>query len=226
MRTRVNPQYRICMPLVKEKSTENFHKKSSLNIERIQGLTDGTFAVAMTILVLEIRLPQYLNRTSLLEFFSTDILHGLMVYFMSFIVLGIFWIGSLFHHHLIAKTDRISSWLNILFLMFICLIPFSAGFLTHYRHETLSVVFYSMNLVTASLFHLFKLIYAWRKKFIKVHVTTKEYRNAKLRIIIPIIIYLSAIPVSFLLPSFAIFLFFIPIGIHLIPESLNESANT
>src|SRR5579872_6591616 len=84
-----------------------------LDINRIQTLTDSIFAVAMTVLILEIRIPLQFDSAHLTKYFFRNTMSELFIYFISFITLGIFWIGSHFHHNLITQTDRVSSWLNI-----------------------------------------------------------------------------------------------------------------
>jgi uncharacterized membrane protein len=190
-----------------------------LDIKRIQALTDAIFAVAMTILILEIKIPNDLNQASLRSYFSSTTLPDFLVYFISYIVLGLFWVSSHFHHHLIIGTNRISSWLNILFLMMICVIPFSAKFLIHYREDRLAIIFYSCNLISANFCHMFMLMYAWKKNFIRPHLTVSRYKKALKRIILIILIYLSVIPVSFLSVEISIYLFLIPIIINFLPES-------
>lgn len=193
-----------------------------LDVKRIQMLTDAIFAVAMTILILELKIPDGLSTKGVFSEFFTHTISQLGFYFFSFIILGIFWTGSHFHHHLITETDRISSWINILFLMFICVIPFSASFINHYRHERLSIIFYALNLIMASILNLLMLAYAWKRKYIHPHVSKATFINARHRILFPIYIYLLVIAVSFVSTRFAMLLFLTPILLHLIPEAINK----
>ncbi len=176
----------------------------------------------MTILILEIRIPNDLDSTHLTRYFLHRTLSELFIYFISFVTLGIFWIGSHFHHNLITQTDRISSWLNIFFLMMICMIPFSAQLLNHYRHEKLSITFYCVDLIIASYCHYLMLIYAWKKNYVKPTLTPEYYKNAKHRILIPIYIYFAIIGVSYFSPYIALYMFMIPFVLHILPESANE----
>jgi uncharacterized membrane protein len=196
--------------------------ETELDIKRIQALTDAAFAVAMTILILEIKIPAGLSSTELNKYFLEHTFSELFIYFIGFITLGVFWIGSHFHHHHLQKTDRVSSWLNILFLILICIIPFAIGFLNNYRHEKLSIIFYSIDLILASAVNFMMLWYAWKKKYIKPYYTHKDFKNAKNRILIPIYIYLATILVSYISTSIAIYLFLIPVMLHIIPEKGNK----
>lgn len=196
-----------------------------LDTKRIQALTDGTFAVAMTILILEIKIPGGLTKAELPGYFLYHTCPEILIYMLSFVTLGIFWIGSHFHHHLIIYTDRVSSWLNIFFLMVICIIPFSASFLNHYKHEALSIIVFCLNLIGASLFNLFMLAYAWKKKYIKPHFTQKDYKNSMRRVLIPIGMYCATIIVVFIFPAMALYLLMLPIILHILPERGNRTIN-
>lgn len=196
--------------------------ETELDIKRIQALTDATFAVAMTILILEVKIPHGLSSVELSKYFREHTFIELFIYSIGFVTLGIFWIGSHFHHHHLVKTDWVSSWLNILFLMFICIIPFSISFLKNYRHEKLSVVFYSINLLVASIFNYLMLWYAWTNKYLKPYYTYSNYKDSRRRILIPIYCYLSIIFISFFSTDVAILFFLFPVMIHLIPEKANK----
>jgi uncharacterized membrane protein len=137
-----------------------------LDLKRIQNLTDATFAVAMTLLILDIKTPLGMNSGQFSHFFLHQLALDIFIYVTGFITLGTFWIGSHYHHHAIHRTDRVSSRLNIFFLMFICLIPFSSGLLANYLYSSTSVIVYSINLILVSSWHLAMLVYSWRKRFI------------------------------------------------------------
>jgi len=116
-----------------------------------------------------------------------------------------------FNHHHMIKTNIFSIWLNILFLMFVCLIPFSSGFLANYLNTTISVIIYSINLIMVSILHLAMLIYAWEKRFIDPHVDKNLYNNMRWRIILPTIVYVLIIPLAFLNKSWVVYLFLAPL---------------
>lgn len=204
--------------------TEN---PSGLDIKRIQGLTDATFAVAMTIIILEINISEKLEHAELLEYIRTDLLPSLFIYLLSFIVLGAFWIDTHFHHNLQMKTDRLCSWLNILFLMFICIIPFSSQFLMKYKHDQVSTFFYCVNLLCASVCHLAMLIYAWKRKYMKPFVSGALYRNMKIRILVPICSYCILAPFTFYISGWVRFLFIAPLLFQIFfGRSRKEITNT
>jgi uncharacterized membrane protein len=99
-----------------------------LSPERIEALTDGTFAIAMTILVLELPAPHLFGSsvpgehpTGFLEMWSE-----FYIYALGFIVLGIYWILHRYIFYFIKRSDGVLIWLNILFLVLASLVPFSS----------------------------------------------------------------------------------------------------
>ena len=118
---------------------------------RLEALTDGVFAIVMTLLVLEVSIPEiaYESLQAELPRRLLELWPKLYSYALSFLVLGILW--TLHHRsfHSIKRCDNALIWLNIVFLMFIALIPFSTSLLGNYGTEQLSIVIYSSNALLA-----------------------------------------------------------------------------
>lgn len=195
---------------------------NGFNTSRIENLTDGVYSIAMTILVLGIKVPAGLDSSQATRIFSTKVYVPLMIYFLSFLIIGTYWVGTHIQHHFTAKTDRILLWLNILLLMIIAVIPFSASFLNNYRDDKDSIIFYSINLLSASLCHLLMLYYSRKKKFLKPYVTRVVFNSVRTRILLPTMFYVLAIAVSFYQPEYAIYLFFFPLVFDLIPGQVDK----
>ena len=116
---------------------------------RIEALCDGVFAIAMTLMVFNIKVP-----TVAIAMGTTDLADALFVlwpqfvtYAISFVMLGVFWIGHHNQFHYIRRTDRVLLWINITFLMFVTAIPFSTQVLGQYRSQPTAVIFYAVNLI-------------------------------------------------------------------------------
>ena len=124
--------------------------KHLLKISRLEGLTDGVFAIAMTILVLDLRLPAELGANTLIEILHRDVLLKLFIYAGSFIILGTLWVAMNFQLGLLDRLNRQYLWTNVFYLMVICVVPFSASLLGAYPHNPASISFYAVNLLCAS----------------------------------------------------------------------------
>jgi len=184
---------------------------TELNVNRIQALTDAVFAIVITILSFTLVIPPGENENNLKMFLLNQVIPKLFIFFLGFIVVGAFWVDTHFNHHHMVKTNIFSIWLNIFFLMFICLIPFSSGFLGNYLYTSISIIIYSLNLILVSLLHLAMLIYSWEKRFIDPAVTVRLYRNMCWRIILPTIVYFLIIPLAYIKKSWVVYLFIAPL---------------
>jgi uncharacterized membrane protein len=103
---------------------------------RIAALVDGIFAVAMTLLVLDLKLPEGTKMSNDPAVWRQlfELTGRFSTYALSFIVLGMFWIGHHSLFHFVRRVSRDMLWLNLLFLLFITLLPFSTNLLSGHTH--------------------------------------------------------------------------------------------
>jgi uncharacterized membrane protein len=138
-----------------------------LGKSRIEALTDGIFAVAMTILVLDVRLPieaASLDGAGLREALAA-LVPKFESYVVSFIVLCVFWLG---HHrlmHPMKYVDHQFLWLNLLFILFITFVPFATSLMGAYRDLDDVAVVYGVNL--AAILGVQCLM--WRRSILRLH---------------------------------------------------------
>src|SRR3989344_1243502 len=111
---------------------------------RLDQLADGIFAIVMTLLVLDFRVPVLelaTNENLLLAL--KPLAPVLFSYVLSFLVLATYWIAHHYMMSLIAQNlNRTLTYLNIPFLMFVGLIPFSAKLLSTYYHTPMAIMVY------------------------------------------------------------------------------------
>jgi uncharacterized membrane protein len=129
---------------------------------RIEALCDGVFAIAMTLMVFGIKVP-----TVAIAAGSPGLADALLAlwpqfvtYAISFVMLGVFWIGHHNQFHYIRRTDRVLLWINICFLMFVTAIPFSTQVLGQYRSQPAAVIFYAINLILVGFLLYIQWLYA------------------------------------------------------------------
>lgn len=125
----------------------------SIDTVRTEALSDGVFAIATTLLVLNLEIPNIPQDEAArrLPQAIADLAPSMLSYVLSFLVVAAFWMAhrAIFRH--IMRVNRPLSWLNILFLMVIAFLPFSTGLFDTYASETLIVVIYVGNLAVARL---------------------------------------------------------------------------
>lgn len=110
---------------------------------RLETLADGIFAIVMTILVLDLRVPEVLGPGGLSSELAA-LWPRFATYFISFVVLGIYWFA---HHqvfHFLARVNRTIVWLNIMFFMGVALTPFAASLLGAHTDDRVAVAFYGI----------------------------------------------------------------------------------
>ncbi len=122
--------------------------------ERITALSDGVFAIAITLLVLDLKLPDLPEHVTAAELTDAllDLWPRLFSFVLSFLVIGIFWIN---HHHLFAFIERYDTrllWLNLLVLLFVSFLPFPTVVLGTHGSLAPAVILYAatMTLLGAS----------------------------------------------------------------------------
>jgi uncharacterized membrane protein len=118
---------------------------------RIEALTDGIFAIALTLLVLGVEVPSTSEELVPASQVLISLLPDFLFYILAFVVLAVLWV---FHHqqfHHIQHIDRTILWLNILTLMFITMVPFSSSYADTYYNEQVAGIFFSVNLLVIGL---------------------------------------------------------------------------
>jgi uncharacterized membrane protein len=175
---------------------------------RLEAFSDGVFAIVITLMVLEIKVPHvelaHLNEA------LVELTPKFLSFILSFIIIGVYWVS---HHnmmHFIGKVDRNALWLNILVLLTVCIIPFPTALLGDYPFATTPVVFYGATLATVNLSGGLFWIYCVGKSKLSVSNLNPVFaRRVAILHLSPLLMYLSAILFSFISVwiSYAIFVF-------------------
>src|SRR4051812_40441782 len=101
---------------------------------RIEALVDGVFAVAMTILVLELHVPELGPKATDADLLSAlgELAPKILSYASGFVILGTLWIGHHFQFHYIRRSSRALLWINLSFLLVSASLPFAVALLGTY----------------------------------------------------------------------------------------------
>src|SRR4030043_908078 len=125
-----------------------------LTTRRIEARADGIFAIAMTLLVLTLSLPDMMDTKLSLSQLLAEQWPKFFNYALSFVLLAIFWMVHHQQFHVIRRTDRIHVWINIGILMFVALMPFSTDVVGDYSGETMAELGFRANLMILGLLFL------------------------------------------------------------------------
>jgi len=126
-----------------------YNRIAGQSVERLAALSDGVFAVAMTLLVLDLKAPasEAIHSEGGLWAALTVLAPKLVMYMMSFLTLGIFWVGQQSQLNHLTRSDRALSWIHLLFLFFISMVPFSTSLLAEFTTYRIALLLYWLNIL-------------------------------------------------------------------------------
>jgi len=176
-----------------------YNRIAGQSLERLAALSDGIFAVAMTLLVLDLRTPvadagarfttpllwtsQGLGKEVALLGALGDLVPHFLPYVMSFLTLGIFWVGQQTQLNHFSTSNRHLTWIHLAFLLAVSLMPFSTGLLSEFITYRIALVVYWLNLLLLGVALFGSWRYAQRAGLMKDDVTA-EIRSATERRIV------------------------------------------
>ena len=147
----------------------SYNRIAGQSVERLAALSDGVFAVAMTLLLLELHGPARESVHS-----ERDLLHALLalapqllVYLMSFLTLGIFWVGQQTQLNYIERSNRNLTWLHLAFLFAVTLMPFSTRLLAEFAEFRAALLAYWFNILLLGVLLYFSWGYATRSQLLQ-----------------------------------------------------------
>ena len=186
---------------------------------RITTLADGVFAIVMTLLVLGIDVPE-VPEEEIADRLVGEVLWlwpRIAAYVVSFLYLGIYWIGHHTQFHYMRAVNTNSLWLNIVFFMFVCLIPFTTRLVGAYDRQEIALLLYGANLIAISLVALAHWRYAARADLLEAEAGKAEMRKATRRLLIGAVLFGVAIALAFVDPRWSLAMFIAVPVLHILP---------
>jgi len=180
--------------------------EAEVEFNRIVSFSDGVFAIAITLLVLGLLIPQ---KVTDLERALVNDAGDFVAYAISFAVLGRFWLA---HHRFFAALERFDGTLmalNLTYLAFIALVPFTSSVLGDYGDHTESIVLYAINMVMVSASFYAQVAYSDRAKLVRREALDYERRQMGPRTLVVLFVFLVSIPVAFASPTAATILWIV-----------------
>jgi uncharacterized membrane protein len=193
---------------------------------RIEALSDGIFAIVMTLLILEFHVPNLpLNAP------NVDVAPALLTlwpkflsYIVTFVSLGFFWVGHHIMYHAIRRADRTLLWLNIFYFMFVSLLPFSTSVLNAFPEAFVAPLFFGANLAIIGWILFFQWSYANSQPDMLADFVSAEYRTTvrSRMLIVPVATTLTVFICFWSVGiSLAIYLLLLPL--YMLPAKLEDA---
>jgi uncharacterized membrane protein len=209
-------------------SHEHHHEGGAVeSTERIEVFSDGVFAIILTLLVLELHVPEITLGTTT-EFLSAliHLVPSFTAFALSFFTIAIFWVN---HHHFfhgIEKADWKLMWFNIIHLFFIAIIPFTTAFVGTYHTALVPVVLYAVVLTLAAASFMVMIRYVFfgsklmRDGIPEIH-RKKEFKRG----MNGVYLYLSAAILTFVNVYLAIVLLILTPILFVVPRLFSDKTN-
>jgi uncharacterized membrane protein len=182
---------------------------------RLEAFSDGVLAIIITIMVLELHVPDGHDWHAL-----GDSATSFVTYLLSFVYIGIYWNN---HHHLSQLTDRVSGsilWANLHLLFWLSLFPFTTRWMDDTDVATVPVVVYGINLLAAAIAY-----YVLQLTIIRTEGASSRLRAAIGRDVkgkVSPVIYLAGIAVTYVTPWLGVTLFTVVAVMWLVPDRRME----
>lgn len=162
---------------------KTYNQLAGQRLHRIEALSDGVFSIAMTLLVLDIRVPVSNAIQEEMDLFTAlvGITPKLLSYLLSFMTLGIFWVGHSTQFDYIRRSDRHLTWLSIFFLMFVSILPFTTAFLSAYIEFKLAIAIYWFNIFALGVLIYLHWSYAYKNNYLDENLQHAHFIDKAIR---------------------------------------------
>jgi len=183
-----------------------YNRVAGQSVERIAALSDGIFAVAMTLLVLDLRVPaaEAVHSEHDLRRLLIALSPPVLVFLMSIMTNGIFWVGQQTQLNYFARSDRNLAWIHIAFLCAICLTPFTTSLLAEFIHYRTALLVYWSNILLLGLTLYWSWSYATRAHLLADDLPPEIHPAVVRRIVIAQSLYACGAVLCFLNTYYAI----------------------
>jgi uncharacterized membrane protein len=192
--------------------------RGSEEFSRVLAFSDGLFAIAMTLLVVGIGTPMLgdgNDARELLEAYG-DLHSEIISFFISFAVIGRYWVA---HHQFfrnLRAMDYRLVWLNLLYLAFIAFLPFPTGVLGSYFENPISVASYGVAVAVVSGLEVVLFRHAYRAGLLVREMSEPVYRYGRGASVLPVAFMLLSVPVAFLNTIAAVVCWFLAVPIQVV----------
>ena len=177
------------------------HERGSTEFDRVANFSDAVYAIAMTLLVLEIgvpSLPADSDSPRVMLDALNDKIPEIVSFAVSFLVIGQYWLN---HHRLISKLQRVDRrflWQNLFHLGLIAFLPFPTALIGDYEGNPVSFVTFALAMAAVSLTGILMTDHADRAGLLQVPISPEVRRWGRLGSWVPVGVFLLSIPIAFL----------------------------
>ncbi len=196
------------------------YDRESVEFARTLTFTDGLFAIAMTLLVVDLAVPVINDTHSVHDLADAlgDDTATFVSFFISFAVIGRYWMAHHAAFSALARIDREMIALNLIYLAFIAFLPFPTALLGRYFENPLSIVIYAINVAAISGMEVVLFSRAQNHDLLKSKLPRDVYRYGAAMSLAPVLFFLLSIPIAFVSTTLAVCVWFLGIPLAAVAE--------
>lgn len=196
-----------------------------LEKNRLEALADGIFAVALTLLVLDIRLPENIVISTNDELWTR--LLGLerhfVIYVISFAVIGMYWINHHIQFHFVNRTNRGLLWINLFYLLLVSFLPFATDLIGDHEALILPCEIYGATVLALSATGYLHVGYLARHpELSSPDLTADVARSIKRRVALFAVVPMLSMGVAFVSTHAALYVYLLLSAVLLFPGRIDE----
>ena len=186
---------RLLGPAGGRHTSDTGNPPADLGLDRLVFLSDGLIAIALTILVIDLRLPNLPAAASSGEISDAiaDLVPRALAYALSFTIISFYWVAHLRRFKLIGRADAGLVYLNLLLLAFIALIPFPTSLIGEHGDQPLPVVIYAATLSAAGIAGFLSWVYALRAGLVRADAPHDLVQSGAMRALAAPVVMLASL---------------------------------
>jgi TMEM175 potassium channel family protein len=187
------------------------YDRDSVEFARVLAFSDGLFAIAMTLLIVAVTVPHLSDEDNVHQLADAlnDLIPAFTSFFISFAVIGRYWLA---HHTFISLLDSMDQafiGLNLVYLAFIAFLPFPTALLGELFSNPLSIVIYAVSVAIVSGMEVVLFRHAYRRNLLRKQPTPEVYRFGVIASLSPVLFFAISIPVAFASTTVAVLIWFL-----------------
>ena len=193
-----------------------YNQIANRSLERIGALSDGLFAIAMTLIVLEIHVPDpgTVKTEAQLVAQLGDLAPRFLTYLLTFLTLGIFWNGQQTQLGYVARGNRDLAWLSLLFLALVALFPFTTSLLAEFVLYRTALAVYWLDIFLCGLALLVIWTYVERAGLLREDVGPEVGRAIRRRIVVAQILYAIGMAIGVVVGTLPAIIFIVAVQLN------------
>lgn len=172
-----------------------YNEVAGSSLHRLAAISDGIFAVGMTLLVLGLAVPAVQTVKTEADLLGQlgGLLPAIVTYFMSFLTLGIFWVGQQTQLSQVERANRAYTWIHLVFLLSVTLVPFTTQLLARFHWSKVALLVYWANILVMGFALLVGAEYASRAGLFPEKTAPTILRLVRRRVYGAQLLYLLAV---------------------------------